>query len=382
MEELFSSSNTNRLQMNYEQEQGNEKFTDTSIPGIKDTAAKERKEQQKSFARKVWLTVGIVMIAVSLFWFLKATFNVMLLVLAGVLIALYFHGLSGLLQRKFRMKEKPALITSIIGTLILLVLFFWFAGDRIAQQGEELSETLPAAFEKVKGQLNDSPAGQKLIEQFSSSGNSGKIPSILQSFFTTTFGVLGDLYVIFFLGIFFTASPSTYTKGFIRLIPVKGRDKAEEVIDKLGSTLTKWIKGQLFSMFVVFALTAIGLAILGIPLWLVLALIAGLLSFIPNFGPLIALIPATLMGFLESPTKALLIVGLYMLVQALESNLITPQIQKKLINIPPALIILAQLFMGVLSGGWGLVLALPIVAVVMVVLEELYIKKMENSLEV
>jgi predicted PurR-regulated permease PerM len=338
--------------------------------------------KDKTFVRKVWLTVGIAMLAVSLFWFFKATFNVLLLVLAGVLIALYFHGLSGLLQRKFKFSKKAALLTSIIGTLILLVAFFWFAGAKIQQQGEQLSETLPAAFEKVKGQLNGTPAGKKLIEQFSSSDNTNKLPALLQSFFSTTFGVLGDLYVVFFLGIFFTASPSTYTKGFIRLIPVKGRDKAEEVIDKLGSTLTKWIKGQLFSMLVVFILTAIGLAILGIPLWLVLALIAGLLSFVPNFGPLIALIPATLMGFLESPTKALLVVGLYMLVQALESNLITPQIQKKLINIPPALIILAQLFMGVLSGGWGLVLAMPIVAVVMVVVEELYVKKMERRLEV
>lgn len=366
--------------MNNQNEPGNDRSYD--INQQDNSSIKTDPGKDKSFIRKVWLTVGIVMLAVSLFWFFKATFNVLLLVLAGVLIALYFHGLSGLLQRKFKFSKKAGLLTSILGTLVLLVAFFWFAGDRIQQQGAQLSETLPAAFEKVKGQLNESPAGQKLIEQVSSSDNTSKLPGILQTFFSTTFGVLGDLYVVFFLGIFFTASPSTYTKGFIRLIPVKGRDKAEEVIDKLGSTLTKWIKGQLFSMLVVFILTAIGLAILGIPLWLVLALIAGLLSFVPNFGPLIALIPATLMGFLESPTKALLVIGLYMLVQALESNLITPQIQKKLINIPPALIILAQLFMGVLSGGWGLVLAMPIVAVIMVVVEELYVKKMERKLEV
>jgi predicted PurR-regulated permease PerM len=183
--------------------------------------------------------------------------------------------------------------------------------------------------------------------------------------------------VVLFLGLFFTASPKIYKKGFIKLIPKNSQAKGEEVIDKIGSTLTKWLKGMIFSMLVVFALTAIGLAILGVPMWLVLALIAGLLSFVPNFGPLLALIPAVLIGFMEGPTMALLILGLYMLIQLLESNLIMPQIQKKLIHIPPALMIIAQLVMGVLIGGWGLVLATALTAIVMVVLQEVYIKKQE-----
>ena len=90
-------------------------------------------------------------------------------------------------------------------------------------------------------------------------------------------------------------------------------------------------------MFVVFVLTSIGLLIIGVPLWLVLAIIAGLLNFIPNFGPLIAMIPAVLVGLLQGPQTALLIAGLYMLVQFLESNLITPTVQQKLVSIPPAL---------------------------------------------
>ena len=81
---------------------------------------------------------------------------------------------------------------------------------------------------------------------------------------------------------------------------------------------------------------------------------------------------------MESSTTALLVLGLYMLVQVLESNLITPKIQKKLINIPPALIITAQLFMGVLTGGWGLVLATPLVAITIVLLNKLYIEKQEQ----
>jgi predicted PurR-regulated permease PerM len=128
-------------------------------------------------------------------------------------------------------------------------------------------------------------------------------------------------------------------------------------------------------MLVVFVLTAIGLAIIGIPLWLVLALIAGILNFIPNFGPMIAMVPAILVALMESPTKAAFVAGLYILVQVAESNFITPMVQKKLLDTPPAMIIIAQLIMTTLTGGWGIVLAIPLLVVFMTLVQELYIKK-------
>lgn len=333
----------------------------------------------KSFKRKIWVGTSIVAFFVVAIWLLKATFSVLLLVLAGALIALYFHGLARLLQRKLHVPRVASKLLSALGSLALLLLFFWFAGDRIQQQAEELSKTLPSAFNELKNQVNDSPLGRTIIERISSGVSGGKVSSAVASFFSTTFGIFGDLYVILFLGIFFFSSPAVYTQGFLKLIPRASKPKADYVLQKVGYTLTKWLKGKIFSMLVVFVLTAIGLAVLGIPLWLVLALIAGLLSFVPNFGPLVALIPALLVGFMQSTTTGFLVLGLYMLVQILESNLITPQIQKKLINIPPALIIIAQLFMGVLSGGWGLVLATPFLAILITVVQELYIKPQENS---
>ncbi len=183
-----------------------------------------------------------------------------------------------------------------------------------------------------------------------------------------------------FIGIFFTVSPKTYVDGFIKLIPAKAKAKTEDVVNKIGLTLTKWLKGQLLAMLIVAILTAIGLTIVGIPMALVLALIAGLLNFIPNFGPLIAMIPAVLVALMQGVNTALFVAGLYILIQMIESNLITPQIQKKLINMPPALIIIAQLFMGVLTGGLGLILATPLTAILMVVIQETYVKKQDASI--
>jgi predicted PurR-regulated permease PerM len=339
------------------------------------TTATDRKE----FRRKVWITVGITALVVVLIWMLKLVVNVLLLILAGALIALYFRGLSGLLHRKTGWSEKATLPISIIGSLLLLVLFFWFTGAQIQQQAAQLSETFPTTIQKLKEEMSKSPLGQKVLQQATSQGSQKRSSSMLQGFFSTTFGVLGDIYVVLFLGIFFTASPRVYVNGALRLLPLAARPRAKGVVDHLGHTLTKWLKGQLFAMMVVAVLTLIGLLIMGVPMAFVLALIAGLLNFIPNFGPLIAMIPAVGVGLLQGPTTALLVAGLYILVQVLESNLITPQIQKRMIDMPPALIIMGQMFMGVLTGGWGLVLATPIVAILIVVVQELWVKPQESK---
>ena len=148
---------------------------------------------------------------------------------------------------------------------------------------------------------------------------------------------------------------------------------------KVGENLQKWLKGQLFAMFVVFVLTSIGLLILGVPMWLALAIIAGLLNFIPNFGPIIAMIPAVLVALMQGPGTAAIVAGIYILVQVTESNFITPMIQQKLVNIPPALIIIAQLLMAPLTGGWGLVLATPLMVILIVLVKELYVNNQQTE---
>jgi predicted PurR-regulated permease PerM len=336
------------------------------------------KNDQHEFKSKVWAAVGILSFVVISLWIFARTFNVLLLVLTGALIAIFFHGLSGLLK-KYTGIKRGSVVLSILITVILLVLFFWLAGYSVQQQVNELSETLPAAIENVKQQLDNNALGKKITDQASSAETRQKLSGLMQTFFKSTFGVLGDLYVVIIIGIFFTAGYRTYLNGFIALFPNDKKQKTRDIIEKSGDTLKKWLKGQLFAMLLVATLTAIGLFILGVPMALTLALIAGILNFIPNFGPLIAIIPAALIAFMQGPATALFVIGLYIVVQILESSIITPQIQKKMINMPPALIIIAQLVMGIFAGVLGLVLATPIVAVVIVLINELYVKKLDEA---
>lgn len=335
----------------------------------------EHRETSLSFQQKVWIVCSITALFVVLFWFFKVTFSVFLLILAGILIALFFHGFAALIQRKLRLSHKVAMIIAVVLTFLIIAGMFWFMGAKIQQQVTELAKTLPLTVNNAKDKLTTTVLGQKILEKTSSDEASGKAYTFISNFFNSTFGAFGDLYVVLFLGIFFTASPKTYLNGLIQLIPPEAKPKAKSTIGRVGFTLTKWLKGQIFAMFLIATLTGIGLTILGIPMAIALALIAGLLNFIPNFGPLIAMIPAILIALTLSVNTAIIVAGLYILVQVVESNVITPSIQKKLINIPPALTILAQLFMGILTGGWGLVLATPLVAIVMVVVEEIYVKK-------
>lgn len=310
---------------------------------------------------------------------MKATFNVFLLILAGILIAVFFRGLSGLICRKTKWKEGVCLTISVIGTLLLIIGLFWLIGAKVQSQVTQLSDTLPKTVENAKAQISQNPIGQKIVEKASSPEAMKKAQSVAGTFFKTTFGVFGDIYVVLFIGIFFTVSPNLYKKGIVKLIPPKGQQKGEDVLNTLGDNLKKWLKGKIFAMFVVFVLTAAGLAIIGVPMWLALALIAGILNFIPNFGPLIAMIPAVLVALMQDPTTAAIVAGLYILIQITESNFITPMVQQKLVSIPPALIIMAQMLISPLAGGWGLVLATPLMLIIMVLVQELYIKERDKA---
>lgn len=332
-----------------------------------------------TYPQKLWIAGGIFALIIIVLLLIKATFSVFLLILAGTLIAVFFHGFSNLIHRKLNFKQSLSLALAVIITILFITGISWLIGAKVQSQIAQLTETLPSTIENAKTQINKNPIGQKIIENVSSPASQAKAKAMASTFFKSTFGVLGDMYVILFIGIFFTVSPRLYKNGLVKMVPPRGREKAKDIVERLGTNLQKWLKGKLFAMLVVFILTAIGLVVLGIPMWLALALVAGMLNFIPNFGPILAMIPAVLVALLIGPATAGLVAGLYILIQVIESNFITPLVQNKLINIPPALIIIAQLLVGTISGGWGIILATPLMLIVMILVKELYLKRMENE---
>ena len=190
---------------------------------------------------------------------------------------------------------------------------------------------------------------------------------------SASFGLLGDLVVILLIGLYLAVDPGIYARGLRVLVAPSLRPRAAEVLDDVGDTLQGWLVAQLLSMSVIGVLTLLGLWLLGIPLAPVLALIAALLTFIPNIGPVLAAVPAILLGLADGPMAALWVALLYTAIQTAESYFITPLIQQRAIALPPALILSAQLLMGTLFGILGLALATPLAAAGLTLTRKLYV---------
>ena len=326
----------------------------------------------KNYVKKVWIAVGIAALAAVVLLLFTRLISVLLLLLAGALVALFFQGLGALLHRYAKLPTGWAVVAGVVLVAALATGFFALTGFKIQAQLSELQESFPLTLSNARQQLQQLPLGQKVINQLNTKETQDKLQTAAATLFKSSFGIFGDIYIILFMAMYFMVDPQLYKKGMAKLAPLKAQPKTLHILEKLGSSLQKWLKGKLFAMMVTFVLTAIGLLIIGMPMWLTLALIAGLLNFIPNFGPIIAMVPAVLVALLQGPATAGIVAGLYVLVQLIESNFITPLVQQKLLSIPPALIIIAQLAMAALTGGWGILLATPIVVIIMIIVQETY----------
>lgn len=333
----------------------------------------------KTFKNKIWIAAGIITLIVIVSLLFKTLFNLFLLVLAGVLMCVYFHGCASLIKRKLKLGKTFSLILSILINVIIIGLFLWFVGARISSQINELSDTLPETLEHAKTWLSDQPMGPRILDYATNSIDSGKASATIKSFFSSTFGIISDFYIVLILGLFFTANPDIYRRGIIHLIPPAGKEKASELWDRLNTLLRNWLKGQIFGFFFIAVLSGLGLWALGMPLILTLALVAGLLNFIPNFGPIIALVPAALIALMQGPQTALMVIGLYTFIQIIQSTVTQPLIQKKMVSVPPGLLAFGQVAMGVLAGFWGVLLATPLLAILMTLINKLYVERQQPN---
>jgi predicted PurR-regulated permease PerM len=191
-------------------------------------------------------------------------------------------------------------------------------------------------------------------------------------FISGVFETVGNIVIIVLLGLLLATQPTLYRNGMLRFVPRPHAARAAILADDVGETLRRWLVGQLMTMTSLFVITWVGLTLLGIPGALVLGFITGFLSFIPNVGALIAgalIVLASLGSGWAAVAGAF---GLYLLVQFLEGNILTPLIQRRAIDIPPATLFAAQIFLGFLFGLWGLALALPLIAIINVVLKHFH----------
>lgn len=338
----------------------------------------------REFTQKMLIAVGIILAAVAVVEFVYYAIDVVLLFFGAVLLAIFLRGLADLVKRDSRMSDGMAVLLVSFVLLVILAAAIALLAPSVADQIRNLREEVPRSLEKVEAYVSQFGWGKTLLEQVPTSSQlTERIKNIEVSglltrvggYFSSTVGALGNFFVMILLAIYMAIEPRFYAQGFAKLFPITARPRVLEVLTEIGTTLSWWLIGKTASMFFIGLLTWIGLWILGIPLSLTLGLIAGLMSFIPNFGPIFSAVPAILLAFILSPISAVYVLILFVIVQLIESNLVTPYIERQTVELPPALTIFAQLSLGVLLGGVGLVLATPLLAFVVVLVQSVYIEE-------
>ncbi|NEQ34524.1 MAG: AI-2E family transporter [Leptolyngbya sp. SIO4C5] len=193
--------------------------------------------------------------------------------------------------------------------------------------------------------------------------------------FSNTLSIILNLLLIIVVSIMLLADPEPYQQTFTRLFPSSFRPKIHHILSECETAIVGWFLGIIFNMSVIAVLSGIGLLILGVKLALANALLAGLLAFIPNVGPVLSVIPPVAIALLDAPWKAIAVVILYILVQQIESNILTPLVMEKQVSLLPALTLLSQITFTIFFGFLGLLLALPLAIVSKIWIEELWVKR-------
>lgn len=331
-----------------------------------------------SFGHHLVSTVAIItFVAVGLLlsWHIA---DVLLLIFAGILLAVLLQGVATFINIYIPISLPWAkfiavtlLVLSISGTV-------WLLGPPLVMGINELMDRLPQALNRLQNvalsygitvNLPDNPL-QDVTRTLLTSG----IISRLTNWFSNAVGVFTGLLIVIFSGLYFMLEPETYINGLLRLIPIEKRQRAKAVLKAIGYSLRWWFLGRFCSMAVVGIFTYIGLLWLDLPAAFALATFAGLLSFIPNLGPILSTIPAVLVGLVQGASTALYVLALYAGIQTIESYFITPMIQRSAVSLAPVFLLLVQLAMSVLFGALGLLLATPLAVVLVISTQMLYVE--------
>jgi len=314
---------------------------------------------------KVVLTAAL---AGAFFW---ATGQVFFVVFAGVLVAVFFDALVRAVQFLGIDSREWAATVTLFGVLLLITLFTWLGYGVLSEQFNTLLATTPDSLTQLKQQFAGWPRMQELIGQAAKIDYQGLISSDT-TFLATVLTSGATLTVIFFIGVYIAFEPNLYRRGILALFPEKHTTRIEDILEDSESYLRWWLVGKFISMTFIGLITVVGMWGLGVPLPILLGVIAAVLTFVPNVGPVISAVPAILLGLTQSPETALSVIVFCLLVQIVESYILTPFIERKAVYLPPALTLSAQIILGIWFGLVGVAVAAPLVVVAMVFVDSLY----------
>lgn len=327
------------------------------------------------------LVIGLLVAGGLLLYELIGVIEVLALAL---LIALILAPAVDLLVR-LRFPRFLALLVVLSGVVVGFGLLGYIVLPLLSDQGNDFLARAPGVVRSVQDYFQD------LAESYPALGGgvgSGVASLNLTDAIQEITQRVGELYAITTRGaglllqavgavvmaLYMVSNPRPLVNGVLALFPVQRRGRVEEILTLIRERVSGWIIGQIAAMILIFALTWAGLAALDVEYAFTFAVLTGILEIVPFFGPILAAVPPTLAAFADSPTKALVVVVIYVAIHQIEAHVISPMVMARSVQLHPVVVILAVLAMGDLLGFAGVVLAVPTAAVVTVLLDELYVK--------
>lgn len=327
--------------------------------------------RQDGFVKRCFIVLAIVAAAAALL----ALGELLLLIFGSIVVAVILRAIARIFLR-LRIPEGLSVTLASLTLLALLGGLGWVFGGLVYEQFVALIARIPEAAAATQAQLDDWGIDYNVLQASRDIGAQiSGLTSRAGSFAMSAGGAVTNLILVLAGAVFFAAQPQLYRDGLLRLIPKQRMTIAEATFDDSAMALGLWLQAQILSSIVVVVFVYIGLTVLGVPSALALAIIAGLLDFIPFIGPVLAGIPAVLVAFSVSPATALWTIALYLVIQQIQGNFLQPLIQKRSVDLPPAVLLFAVVAAGTLFGLIGVILSAPLTVVGFVLVQRLYIEQ-------
>ena len=315
----------------------------------------------------------------------KQLITLLLAVLITVVIAIALHSVAAKLER-FSVPRPIGTLVALLAGLALIAGILALIIPPFVEQTNAFIEDVPGMVDDLRGQAHDltganpediSDRAREFAEGYAD--DPGTLVGPITSIGLSVAGVIAALVLILLTAYYMALNPEPLLNGIRRLAPPAHRHRVDHVMARLRSSWIGWMFGVGVNMLVSGVLLYIGLSLIGLDFAILFAVLTALLSVIPYFGAIASGIPPFLFALADSPGKALLVLAVYALVQQVEGNLVIPMVMSRTVRLHPALIAVGVVVVGQLFGFVGLVVAVPILSLITILVEELWVMPMEEA---
>jgi predicted PurR-regulated permease PerM len=332
----------------------------------------ERVAASGSSIRQAIVWIAGFAIAGLVIWLLH---DELLLVFLAVLLAVSLRGAADRIAKHSPLSPHWAMAVIMILVLLMTIGFWMWTGPQLVQQGHDLVKALTDEASHLASRYGNTQWGKSLMQKVSASGSDAarSLAAPVMTVAGSALGAIAAVFVLIVTMIYFAANPTLYVNGLVTLLPQERRARTHDVLAKVAHVLRWWFLGQLIDMAVVGVFTVVGLALIGLPMSLALGVLAGVLTFVPYFGAILAAIPALAIALGQGPHMIILTAVVFAICHVVEGYVVSPLVQDRMVRLPPALLILSMTFIGSLFGPMGVILATPLAAAGLVLVSELYV---------